>query len=49
MNLFKKKCICGMKEESGKGIEREGRWFCCESCLIEYKNGEKKQGGCCCC
>jgi len=48
MGLFKKKCVCGMKEEVGKGITAKGGWFCCESCLNGYKNGKKKQGGCCC-
>lgn len=49
MGLSKKKCVCGMKEESGKGITTEGNWFCCESCLKEYeKQSQKSKKGCCC-
>lgn len=49
--LFKKKDpICGMKEEKGKGITKDGRWFCSEKCLNEYreKAKQKPKDGCCC-
>lgn len=49
--LFKKKDpICGMKEEKGKGIEADGKWFCSDGCLKEYKKGQShKSGGHSCC
>ncbi len=44
LSLFKRKDpICGMKEEKGKGIEKHGKWFCCQNCLKEYEKGSKKQ------
>ncbi len=53
--LFKRKDpICGMKEEKGKGTEKDGKWFCNQNCLNKYeeavKKNEKKmgQGGSCC-
>ena len=53
LNIFKKKDpVCGMKEEKGKGITREGNWFCCKECLNEYdkdaKSSNKSKKGCCC-
>ena len=33
--------ICGMKEEKGKGTEKDGKWFCSEGCVKEY---EKQRG-----
>lgn len=51
MIWFKKKDpICGMKEEKGKGIEKDGNWFCSNSCQDEYEKGIKKMNkkhGCC--
>jgi YHS domain-containing protein len=53
--LFKRKDpICGMKEEKGKGIEKDGKWFCNQNCLKQYEGAIKKtekkmgKGGCCC-
>ena len=44
LGLFKRKDpICGMKEEKGKGIEKHGKWFCCQNCADEYDKGSKKQ------
>ncbi len=50
--LFKKKDpICGMKEEKGKGLTKDGNWFCSESCLNKYEKGKgtnkEKSKGCC--
>lgn len=48
--LFKRKDpICGMKEERGKGVEKEGKWFCSEACVKKLESGEKKPmpGSCC--
>ena len=49
--LFKKTDpVCGMKEEKGKGIEKDGNWFCSASCLKQYEKGHKTKGdgsGCC--
>lgn len=48
--LFKRKDpICGMKEEKGKGVEKEGKWFCSETCVKKFESGEKKPmpGSCC--
>lgn len=55
--LFKRKDpICGMKEEKGKGLEFDNKWFCSENCKnlhnssLEKKKqeSEHKHGGCCC-
>ncbi len=49
--LFRKKDpVCGMKKEEGKGIDKDGNWFCSQSCLKQYeKSGKKeKHEGCCC-
>ncbi len=53
--LFKRKDpICGMKEEKGKGIEKDGKWFCSNNCVNKFdvavKKMEKKasKGGSCC-
>jgi len=50
VNLFRKKCVCGKKEEKDLGITINKRWFCCESCLKEFESKQKsnKKGGCCC-
>ena len=52
--LFKRKDpICGMKEEKGKGTEKNGKWFCAESCVKKYEEAIEKsekemgKGGCC--
>ena len=49
--LFKRKDpVCGMKEEKGKGVEEEGKWFCSEHCLSEFTKSVKKlnkKGSCC--
>jgi len=51
MLWFKKTdMICGMKQEKGKGIEKQGNWFCSQNCLEKYEKGIKKmnkKGGCC--
>ncbi|MBI2103096.1 hypothetical protein HYT55_04605 [Candidatus Woesearchaeota archaeon] len=28
--------ICGKEQEPGKGIEKEGRWYCSERCVKEH-------------
>lgn len=53
MFFFKRKDpICGMKEEKGKGIEKNGKWFCSENCAEKFSTNPKveehKHGGCCC-
>ena len=51
--LFKRKDpVCGMREEKGKGIEKDGNWFCSEVCAKRYRDAvetskNKKIGGCC--
>jgi len=53
MLWFKKKDpICGMKQEKGKGIEKNGNWFCSNACLSKYEKQlkdfkNKSPGGCC--
>ena len=32
--------VCGMKEEKGKGITKEGNWFCCNECLEEHERND---------
>ena len=27
--------ICGMKQMPGKGIEKDGKWYCSDKCLKE--------------
>lgn len=54
LNIFRKKDpICGMKEEKGKGITKNKKWFCCKECLDEYeklnKKTKKKENKSCCC
>jgi YHS domain-containing protein len=47
--LFKQKDpICGMKEEKGKGINKDGEWFCTQSCAKKFEElkKSKKKGGC---
>ena len=48
--LFKRKDpVCGMKEEKGKGLEQNGKWFCSHDCVKKYdaKHKEMKAGSCC--
>ena len=43
----KKDPVCGMKEEEGKGVKKNGNWFCSQKCLKEYEEqfrGGKKKG-----
>ncbi|MBI4153957.1 hypothetical protein HY501_01345 [Candidatus Woesearchaeota archaeon] len=51
MGFFSKKDpICGMKEEKGKGLMRNGKWFCSSACSEEYQSKSqqaKKHSGCC--
>ncbi len=49
LDLFKKKDpICGMKQEKDKGIEKHGKWFCCEECVKSYeKKLKRSKKGCC--
>lgn len=52
--LFKKKDpICGMKEEKGKGLHKDGHWFCDSGCMQKYaeqmKNLPKKSKEHSCC
>ena len=45
----KKDPVCGMKEEEGKGVKKNGNWFCSQKCLKEYEEqfrGGKKKGCC---
>ncbi|HIG93134.1 MAG: hypothetical protein QT02_C0004G0044 [archaeon GW2011_AR9] len=30
--------ICGKKQEPGRGIEKEQRWYCSERCLKEFES-----------
>lgn len=44
--------ICGMKEEKGKGIEKDGSWFCSGACARKHEQAVRKSkgkeiGGCC--
>ncbi len=51
MAFFKRKDpVCGMKEEKGKGIEKNNKWFCSVKCVKEYEknNVSKQKGGSCC-
>jgi len=46
--LFKRKDpVCGMKEEKGKGTEKNGKWFCSEHCVNKYL-GKPSTGKSCC-
>jgi len=52
LGLFKKKDpICGMKEEKGRGIGKDEKWFCSSDCLKKYEAQQKSemrhQQGCC--
>jgi YHS domain-containing protein len=29
--------ICGKKQEVGKGIEKDKRWYCSDRCLREFE------------
>ncbi|MEW6295239.1 MAG: hypothetical protein AB1467_02990 [Candidatus Diapherotrites archaeon] len=46
----KKDPVCGMTQEKGKGIEKQGKWFCSQACLEKYGAGTKESGqsGSCC-
>ena len=48
-DLFKRKCVCGMNQEKGKGMEEEGRWFCCTECLKNHKKNKLKENKKSCC
>ena len=51
-NWFKRKDpMCGMREEKGKGTEKDGNWFCSEKCVKEFvkNNSTKHKGSSCCC
>ncbi|MBS3106748.1 hypothetical protein J4419_03745 [Candidatus Woesearchaeota archaeon] len=44
--------VCGMKEIEGKGMLKDGKWFCSDDCLRKYEAHRKKEmdhahGGCC--
>ncbi len=49
--LFAKKDpVCGMKKEEGKGIDKDGKWFCSKDCLKQYEQKstkKEKHEGCC--
>ena len=46
--LFKRKDpICGMKEEKGKGIEKNDKWFCSENCAKKDTSEKSMQKSCC--
>lgn len=46
---FKKKCpLCGMKEQEGKGILSNGKWFCSEEHLKQYQTPNKNTSHKCC-
>ncbi len=46
--LFKRKDpVCGMKQTPGKGLEKEGNWFCSDACAKKYKSASITVGGCC--
>ncbi len=45
--------ICSMKQEKGKGIDKNNNWFCSTSCLNKYEkqmqhNTTKKNHKSCC-
>jgi len=48
-NFFKRKCACGMKEEKGKGIEENKKWFCCKNCLESHNKNKSKENRKSCC
>ena len=44
--LFRRKDpVCGMKEEKGKGIEKESKWFCSKDCMKKYETKNKEIHG----
>lgn len=44
--LFKRKDpVCGMKEEKGKGIEHNGKWFCSHQCVKDFEKFSKRKSG----
>lgn len=50
--LFAKKDpVCGMKQEKGKGMEKQGKWFCSAACQQKYEQREqgksRAKSGCC--
>ena len=48
-DFLKKKCVCGMKEEKGKGIVEGGKWFCCKGCLEYHKKNKSRKNKRSCC
>ncbi|MBI4739205.1 YHS domain-containing protein [Candidatus Woesearchaeota archaeon] len=51
-SIFKKRDpVCGMKEEKGEGITKDGNWFCSAKCVQEFEKGStsqrNKHHGCC--
>jgi len=40
--------ICGMKEKNGRGLNKDGKWFCNNSCLKKYESEEHHKKGSCC-
>lgn len=46
--LFKRKDpVCGMKEEKGKGLEFDEKWFCSKDCKTKYEKNKPKESCCC--
>ncbi len=46
--LFKRKDpVCGMKEEKGKGLEKDGKWFCSNECVKKYRGEQTISKSCC--
>jgi len=44
--------VCGMKQEQGKGMDKNGKWFCSENCLkvhekAKHKSEKAAKGSCC--
>ncbi|MDO8537610.1 MAG: hypothetical protein Q7S21_01875 [archaeon] len=46
--LSKKDPICGMKEQKGKGVSKNGEWFCSDHCAQAFEKGEKSSSCDCC-
>ena len=32
---------CGMYEEKGKGLKKNGNWFCSKTCMEKYEDKSK--------
>ena len=52
--IKKKDPICGMKQEKGKGMEKDSEWFCSAACLKKFEekknesnNDAPKKSSCC--